>query len=115
MISLKNFFWLLIFVCIFMVSYQIAPIYYKGYGIRGICQSQADVYHKYGKGYVSKRLDEHLTRLGIPPGNRDHNIKETEDAVVIEITYRDTANFLDRYTRDFTFTHRCEGVLRAVW
>lgn len=114
--SFSNVFWVLLLAFVFYVGFKVVPIYYRGIiGLPGVCQEQADVYHKYGQGYVSARLEESLAHMGISKDNRKHNVQVTEEAVVVTIDYWDTATFFDRYTKEFSFHSECEGVLRSVY
>ncbi|MGB7291159.1 MAG: hypothetical protein WBD99_03190 [Thermodesulfobacteriota bacterium] len=114
--SIKLIFWLLVIVIALYVGFKVVPIYYKGIiGMRGLCQENADIYHKYGSTYISNALNEQLTRAGIPPDKRKISITSTEDAVVITIAYHDQADFFGRYRKDFDFRYTCEGVVRSVY
>jgi len=114
--SIKLMFWLLVIVIALYVGFKVVPIYYRGViGLRGLCKENADIYHKYGPKYISNALDEQLARAGIPPDKRKYSITQTEDAVVITITYHDRADFFGRYRKDFDFRYTCEGVLRSVY
>ena len=114
--NIKLIFWLLVIVIALYVGAKVLPIYYRGViGIRGLCQENADVYHKYGPKYISNALEEQLARAGIPPDKRKFSITRTEDAVLITITYHDKVDFFGRYRKDFDFRYTCEGVLRSVY
>ncbi|HVY54709.1 MAG TPA: hypothetical protein VHC46_03040 [Thermodesulfobacteriota bacterium] len=114
--SLSSVFWILLLALIFYVGFKIVPIYYRGiFGLRGVCQENADVYHKYGRAYVQNGISEMLQNIGIPKGKSQYSIEEEGDKIVIDITYRDSATFFDRYTRDFEFDYKCEGVSKAVY
>ncbi|HXG30208.1 MAG TPA: hypothetical protein VNK81_01060 [Thermodesulfobacteriota bacterium] len=113
--SIKSVFWILVLAFLFYVGFKVVPIYYRGIiGIRAVCKEQADLYHKYGRDYVFKSLDEALDRMGIPKEKREHTVTVTENAVVITITYSDTADFFGKYKRDFGFYYECEGELKSV-
>ena len=113
---MKSVFWILVLALIFYIGFQIVPIYYKGvFGIRGICKENADVYHKYDRSYIHRTIDETLRDSGIPRNKSKFNIRVTDDKVIIWIYYRDTANFMDYYKKDFEFTYECEGVLDSVY
>jgi len=114
--SFKAIFWLLIFAVAVYVGFKVIPIYYKGIiGLRGVCNENADQYHKYGKRWVSLRVSEDLTNIGIPKAKRKYFVDVTDESVIITINYRDQATFLDRYTKVFFFSYDCEGVLTAVY
>lgn len=114
--SLSSIFWILLLALIFYVGFKIVPIYYRGiFGLRGVCQENADVYHKYGRIYVQNGVAEMLQNIGIPKEKSQFSVKEQGDKIVIYITYGDTATFFDRYTRDFEFDYECEGVRKAVY
>ena len=114
--SLSSVFWILLLALIFYVGIKVVPIYYRGiFGIRGICQENAEVYHKYGRGYVQSGISEMLRNIGIPKENSEFSITPEDDNIVISITYRDSATFFDRYTKDFKFEYECEGVLKSVY
>lgn len=114
--SWSSIFWLLVLVIISYVGFKVVPIYYKGIiGIRGVCQENADVYHKYGRGYIETDIAESLSHMGIPPEKRQVFIRRGDDAIHITINYRDRANFEDYYVKDFEFQHECEGVLKSVY
>ena len=101
---------------IFYVGIKVVPIYYRGiFGIRGVCKENADVYHKYGRGYVQSGISEMLENIGIPKDKSEFTITPEGDKIVIEITYRDSASFFDRYTKDFEFDYECDGVLKSVY
>jgi len=114
--SLSSIFWILLLALIFYVGFKIVPIYYRGiFGLRGVCQENADVYHKYGHIYVQNGVAEMLQNIGIPKEKSQFSVKEQGDKIAIYITYRDSATFFDRYTRDFEFDYECEGVRKAVY
>lgn len=112
--TLSKYFWIIIIATLFVIGYKIAPIYYNYFSIRSICQEQVDRYHKYNRNYINKRVEEKLTRLGIPKDQRSHNITVTDEAVYIDIHYEDIANFFEKYKKKFVFDHRCKGVLESV-
>ncbi len=111
---MKKVFWIVVITVVIYLGFKVGPIYYKAFMIRGICQHHADIYHRYNKTYIYKRLEEKLSALGIPKSQREYSLEATDDSVILEIYYRDTANFLDRYTKNFEFRHKCEGVLESV-
>ncbi len=116
--SLSSVFWILLLALIFYVGIKVVPIYYRGiFGIRGICQENADVYHKYGRGYVQSGISEMLRNIGIPKEKSEFTITAEDDKIVIWIGYRDQARFFDRddLTFDFEFDYECEGVLKSVY
>ncbi|MEW6145967.1 MAG: hypothetical protein AB1598_13205 [Thermodesulfobacteriota bacterium] len=114
--KISSIFWILLLALIFYVGFKVVPIYYRGiFGIRGVCQENADVYHKYGRGYVQTGISEMLRNIGIPKEKSRYSIKEEGDNIVISITYRDSATFFDRYTKEFEFDYECEGVRKAVY
>lgn len=113
--NLKSIFWVLVLALIFYVGFKVVPIYYRGIiGLRSVCKEQADLYHKYGRDYVFKSLDESLDSIGIPKDKREHTVNVTENAVVVTITYNDTADFFGKYQKDFSFYYECKGELRSV-
>ncbi len=113
--NLKSIFWVLVLALIFYVGFKVVPIYYRGIiGLRSVCKEQADLYHKYGKEYVFRGLDESLDNLGIPKDKREHNVTIKENSVLVTITYEDMADFFGKYQRDFSFNYECEGVLKSV-
>ena len=98
------------------MGFKVVPIYYKGIlGIRGVCKENADVYHKYGVGYIRTGMSEQLDNMGIPADKREVKISRSSDSIVIWIYYHDNATFFDRYTREFEFEYECEGVLKSVY
>jgi hypothetical protein len=114
--NIKLIFWLLVIGLAMYVGLMVVPIYYRGIiGVRGLCQENADIYHKYGPKYISNALDEQLSRAGIPPDKRKFSITPTEDAVQITISYHDIVYFFGRYRKDFDFRYTCEGVLRNIY
>lgn len=114
--SWSSIFWLLVLVLISYVGFKVVPIYYKGIvGIRGVCQENADVYHKYGRGYIETGIAESLDKMGIPPEKRQVVIRRSDKMIHITIGYRDRANFEDYYVKDFEFQYECEGVLKSVY
>jgi hypothetical protein len=52
--------------------------------------------------------------LGIPKDKREHTVTLTENAVVVTISYDDTADFFGKYQKDFSFYYECEGELKSV-
>ena len=112
--TVSKYFWILVVIILFIIGYQVAPIYYNYFSIRSICQEQADRYHRYNKSYISNRIEEKLSALGIPKNQRRYNITVTDEAIYIDMYYEDVANFFDRYSKKFVFNHRCEGVLESV-
>ena len=120
MSSWSSIFWLIVLVIIFYVGFKVVPIYYRGIiGIRGVCQENADLYHKYhkfkGSRYIEINIAESLDKMGIPPDKRHIGIRQGSDTIYITITYKDRANFQDYYTKDFEFQYECEGVLSSVY
>lgn len=114
--SLSSIFWLLLLVLIFYVGFKVVPIYYRGiFGIKAVCQENADIYHKYGRGYLNSNIPEVLEAMGIPKDKRQFGVSVRNDAVYIWIYYHDTANFADYYVKDFEFEYECEGVLKSVY
>ena len=113
--SWSAIFWLLILVLISYVGFKVVPIYYRGLiGIRAVCQENADIYHKYGKGYITTNIAESLEDMGIPAKKRQVSIRAGKDAVYVSIYYNDRANFEDYYVKDFKFSYQCEGVLTSI-
>jgi hypothetical protein len=114
--SLSSIFWILVLALIFYVGFKVVPIYYRGiFGIRGVCKENADVYHKYGRHYVESGISEMLRNIGIPKNKSGVEITQSDTNIIITITYDDSVNFFDRYTRDFHFEYTCDGVLRSVY
>ena len=116
--GLSAFFWIAVFALIFYVGFKVVPIYYKGIiGIRGVCKQNADDYHKYGRGYIRRGINETLENIGIPKSKRNFKINVDNDRkiVVVQIIYKDSANFFDKYTKEFYFSYECEGVTKAVY
>ena len=114
--SLSSVFWILLLALIFYVGLKVVPIYNRGvFGIRGICKENADVYHKYGYGYVQSGISEMLVNIGIPKEKSGFTITPEGDKIVISITYKDSATFFDRHTEKFEFNYECEGVLKSVY
>lgn len=114
--SLSSIFWILLLALIFYVGFKVVPIYYRGiFGLRGVCQENADVYHKYGRTYVQNGISEMLRDIGIPKEKSQYSIKEEGDKIVISITYKDAATFFDRHTQGFEFSYECEGERKAVY
>ncbi len=101
---------------IFYVGIKVVPIYYRGiFGIRGVCKENADVYHKYGRGYVQSGISEMLENIGIPKDKSEFTITPEGDKIVVRIRYEDQASFFNRYTKDFEFDYKCDGVLKSVY
>ncbi len=114
--SVKAIFWFIILAVVLYLGFKVGPIYYKGMmGIRGVFEENIDKYHKYGKRWVSMRISEDLTKIGIPKAKRKYFVDVTDESVIITINYRDRANFLDRYTKVFFFSYDCEGVVKSVY
>ena len=114
--SLSTIFWLLVLVLISYVGFKVVPIYYRGIiGIRAVCQENADIYHKFGRIYITSNMSESLEDMGIPADKRQVSITTGKDKVFISIYYHDRANFEDYYVKDFEFGYECEGVLRSVY
>jgi hypothetical protein len=113
--NLKSIFWIAFLALILYVGFKVVPIYYRGIiGVRGVCKEQADLYKKYGREYVFKGIDESLTEKGMPKDKREYTVNVTEDKVVINISYSDTADFFGRYQKTFDFNYECEGELRSI-
>ena len=110
----KKLFWILFLAIVFVILYQLVPIYYKALSLDGICQQNADIFHRYNKGYTKTRLSEDLDKIGIPPKQRETAITVTKDNVIVEIYYEDTADFFGYYKKDYVFVEECEGVLSSV-
>ena len=109
-------FWVVILAIIFYFGFKVAPIYYRGlFVMKGICKENVDVYHKYGREYVSTGLAENLDRAGITKDKRQYTISKSDGMVYVWIYYEDSATFFDRYTKHFEFEHECEGVLKSVY
>lgn len=114
--SLSTIFWLVVLGLIIYAGFHIVPIYYRGFiGIRGVCKQNADVYHKYGPGYVHTAIAEQLEGMGIPKNNRQVKVSQADNSVIVWIRYEDSATFFERYTKDFEFEYECEGVLKSVY
>jgi hypothetical protein len=114
--SLSTIFWLVVLGLIIYAGFQVVPIYYRGLiGIRGVCKENADVYHKYGKGYIQTAIAEQLEGMGIPRDKRQVKVSQSGDSVIVWIRYEDSATFFERYNKDFEFEYECEGVLRSVY
>lgn len=116
--GVKSIFWLVVLTALFYVGFKIAPVFFKGtIGIRGVCKEQVDLYKKYGREYVSKRIDESLTEKGIPPDKRTYTIESDagENRVTIRINYSDSVDFFGRYQKTFDFSYECEGKLRSIY
>ena len=111
---LKNIFWILMLVIVLIVGYQLVPIYYRAFSLDGICQENADLFHRYNKRYIKSKLDEDLDRLGIPRKQRETALTKTKESIVVEIYYEDTANFYGYYKKDFVFVKECNGVLSSI-
>lgn len=111
---LKKLFWTLFLVFVFVVGYQLVPIFYKAFSLEGICQQNADIFHRYNAAYINQRLKEDLDRLGIPERQRETALTKTKDNIVVEIYYEDTADFFGYYKKDFVFIRKCNGVLTSV-
>ena len=111
---LKKFLWTLFLVFIFIFAYKVVPIYYKAFALEGLCKENADLFHRYNKTYISKKMDEELERLGIPKKQRETALTKTKDEIVVEIYYEDTADFFGYYRKNYVFIEECEGVLRSV-
>ncbi len=110
----KKLFWILFLVIVFVVLYQLVPIYYKALSLEGICQENADIYHRYNHSYTNRKLDDDLNSLGIPPRQRETAITKTKEGIIVEIYYEDTADFFGYYKKDFVFIKECSGVLSSV-
>jgi len=114
--SLSSIFWLLVLVLVLYVGIKIVPIYYRGVvGIKAVCKENADIYHKYGSGYVNTSIPEALEDMGIPKDKRKYSVSVKNDNVNIWIYYNDTANFADYYVKNFEFEYECSGVLKSVY
>lgn len=114
--SLSTLFWLVVLGLIIYVGFQVVPIYYRGvFGIRGVCKENADIYHKYGQGYIETGMAEQLEHMGIPRSKRAVTVSKSGKSVIIRIRYEDSATFFDRYTKNFEFEYECEGVLRSIY
>lgn len=110
----KKLFWILFLVIFFVIAYQLVPIYYRALSLEGICQDNADIYHRYNKSYTEQQIKEALDSLGIPENKREIAVTATKDNVIVEIYYEDTANFFDYYKKDYVFIRECEGVLSSI-
>ena len=110
----KKLFWILFLAIFFVIAYQLVPIYYRAISLEGICQKNADIYHRYNKDYTMQRIIEELDNLGIQKKQREIAITLTKENVIVEIYYEDTANFFDYYKKDFVFVRECEGVLSSI-
>ena len=111
---LKNIFTILVLVIVLIVCWSVVPIYYKALSLNGICQENADLVHRYNKIYVKQQLKEDLDRLGIPQKQRETAITKTNEKIIVEIYYEDTADFFGYYKKDFVFVEECDGVLTSV-
>lgn len=114
----KNIFTLFIICVVLYFVFAIGPIAYRGIiGIRGICADQVNLYKKYDKTFVYRRVDEQLALIGVTEGKYEYNIKvdKASQVVRLEITYKDTAEFIGDYYKDFTFHVECESGTETVW
>lgn len=110
----KKLLWILFLAVVFVACYQLVPIYYRALSLDGICQENADIYHRYNKSYTQQRLIEDLDKIGIPPSNREIAITKQKDGILVEIYYEDTADFFGYYKKDYVFIEECTGVLSSV-
>lgn len=111
---LKNIFWIFLLVIVLIVGYQLVPIYYRAFSLDGICQENADLFHRYNKRYIKQKLKEDLDKIGIPRNQRETALTKTKETIVVEIYYEDTADFLGYYKKDFAFFKECNGVLSSI-
>jgi len=111
---LKNIFWILILVIVLIVGYQLVPIYYRAFSLEGICQENADLFHRYNKGYIKNKLNDDLDRINIPRNQRETALTKTKEVIIVEIYYEDTADFFGYYKKDYVFVKECNGVLTSV-
>ena len=111
---LKNIFWILVLVIVLSVGYQLVPIYYRAFSLDGICQENADLFHRYNKRYIKQKLREDLDKIGIPPNQRETALTKTKEKIIVEIYYEDTADFFGYYKKDFVFVQECDGVLTSI-
>ena len=111
---LKKAFYTILLVLIFIIAAKIGPIYYRAFSLHGICQENADIYHRYNARYVKNVMNEELNALGIPEDQREIALSKTPNNITVEIYYEDQANFFDYYTKDFEFFTKCDGVLDSV-
>ena len=111
---LKKLFWTIFLVLIFIIGFKLVPIYYAAISLEGICQENADLYHRYSKNYILTKINEELDHLGIPKNQREVAVTKTKEDVLVEIYYEDTADFFGYYTKDYVFIRECSGVLTSV-
>ena len=111
----KNLFWGIIIIILIIIAFKIVPIYYRANELKNICEDNADLYHKYDKRYITKVIEEEISKLNIPRENIEYQLTKTSEAITIEFYYEDTANFFDYYKKNFDFYYECEGVLDAVY
>jgi len=110
----KKLFWILFLTLVFVVLYKVVPIYYRALSLDGICQENADFYHRYNKSYTQQSLNEDLDKIGVPPKQRETAITKTKKGIIVEIYYEDTADFFGYYKKDYVFVEECVGVLSSV-
>lgn len=102
-----------ILACILLyLAFTVGPIIYRGvFGIRGICSEQVNRYKKYGSEFVFSRVEEEMSRIGIPEDNYEYSLKVDTDnkTVYLEIYYEDTAEFVGDYKKKFDFSVQCDS------
>ena len=111
---LKNLFLIILFVVVLIVGYKVVPIYYRALSLEGICQENADLFHRYSTRYIKQKLKEDLDNIGIPRNQRETALTKTKENIIVEIYYEDTADFFGYYKKDFVFVNECKGVLTSV-
>ena len=111
---IKKFLWIFLLAIVFVVGYQLVPIYYRALSLDGICKENADLFHRYNKRYIKQKLKEDLDKLGIPRNQRETALAKTKESVVVEIYYEDRADFFGYYKKDFVFIEECNGVLSSI-
>ncbi|NIP31560.1 MAG: hypothetical protein GTO02_18710 [Candidatus Dadabacteria bacterium] len=110
----KNLFWGTIVILLLVATFKIVPIYYRANELRNICKENADLYHRYNKKYIISSMEHEIEKLNIPRENIEYQLTKTKEAIFIELYYEDTANFFDKYEKDFEFYYKCEGVLESI-
>lgn len=114
--NLKLIFGMLVVAFLFLVGFQVVPIVYKGYiALPGICTDNVEMYLKYGDLYVLQGVRGKMDTLNMPKQKREIYFEKDDENVYLTLIYYDTANWFDRYQKDFYFEVECDAPRKSLF
>lgn len=114
--NLKLIFGLLVLAFLFLVGFQVVPIVYKGYiALPGICTENVELYQKYGTRYVLQGANNKLDDMNMPKQKREIYFEKDDENVYLTLIFYDTANWFDKYKKDFYFEVECDAPRKSLF